>query len=769
RIHDEVNFEIEYFLATEDTEDTEGTRGLAPLSKEATAALISSFIRPFDLSHAPLVRIGLIKLKEAKHLLLLDMHHIISDGFSHGVLVEDFTSLYTGKALSPLKLQYKDYSRWQNSEKQKEHIKQQEAYWLKEFSDEVPQVNLPLDFVRPAAQSFAGKILEFTIGETNTRDLKSRASHQDVTLYMILLAIFNVLLAKLSGTEEVIIGTAVAGRRHTDLEKIIGMFVNTLVLRNHPGGEKPFILFLQEIKKRTLHAFENQDYPFEDLVEKVAVKRDAGRNPLFDIMFNYQSADRESQPNTMTQFERPLESDPDLYESQISKFDLTLTAVDMDKNLFFAVEYCTKLFKEETIKRFINCFKRIVSFIVGDYRKKISEIEIVSEEEKRQILYDFNDTKADYPRDKTIQGLFAEQVERTPDYIAAVKPQQMKYRTYMTHMTYISYRELNEKSNQLAHLLRREGVGPDIIVGIMGERSIEIVIGLLGILKAGGAYLPIDPDYPEERKQYMLKDSGAKILLTKQEIATAFSRLHLPPAPATSLAYILYTSGSTGRPKGVMVEHRNVVRLVKNTNYIEFKQGNRILQTGALEFDASTFETWGSLLNGLTLYLLRKEEILSVETLKTAVTKFNITSLWMTSPWFNQVSMADLEVFAGLKNLLVGGDALSPYHISRVREKYPGLNIINGYGPTENTTFSTFFRVDKDYNRQGETIPIGRPIANSTVYIVDKYNNLQTVNVPGELWVGGDGVARGYLNNPELTNSKFQITNHKQIPNYKSQ
>ncbi|MGD2089379.1 MAG: amino acid adenylation domain-containing protein [Candidatus Aminicenantes bacterium] len=815
KVDDKVDFAIEDYDLT--TENTERTGGLAPLSKEPatrnpqlTKALISSFIRPFDLSRAPLLRVGLMELphtpaahcahprrgtynshdgREHKYIMMLDMHHIISDGFSHGILVEDFMSLYPGKTLSPLKLQYKDYSQWQNSEKQKENITLQEGYWLKEFSDKVAQVNLPLDYVRPAAQSFAGKILEFTIGETNTRNLKSRASHQDVTLYMELLAIFNVLLAKLSGTEEVVIGTAVAGRRHTNLEKIIGMFVNTLVLQNHPEGEKPFHVFLQEVKKKTLDAFENQDYPFEDLVEKISVKRDANRNPLFDIMFNYQSADRGSQPGSMPQFEKPLESAPELYESQISKFDLTLTAVDLDKNLYFAIEYCTKLFEEKTIKRFIDCFKRIVSFIVGDYRKKISEIEIISEDEKQQILYDFNDTASAYPRDKTIHRLFAEQVERTPDGNAVLAPLASLEGTRglapLTAFGAVTYKELNEKSNQLVRLLIEKGIQTDTPIAIMAGPSIEVIAGILAILKVGGAYMPIDPDYPKERIKYVLEDSGTNMLLITtglsgkleklsidncqflmvNEKSPARRRLNTPPEEANnnlqlksaSLAYILYTSGSTGRPKGVMVEHRNVGRLVKNTNYIEFKQGDRILQTGALEFDASTFEIWGSLLNGLTLYLLRKEQILSVETLKAAVTKFNITTLWMTAPWFNQVSTTKNEVFAGLKNLLVGGDVLSPYHINRVREKYPELNIINGYGPTENTTFSTSFQIDKVYNRQGETIPIGKPIANSTAYIVDLYNHLQPVNVPGQLWVGGDGVVRGYLNNPELTAEKFVL------------
>ncbi|NIM14691.1 MAG: amino acid adenylation domain-containing protein [Candidatus Aminicenantes bacterium] len=743
RIHAEVGFEIE------------GRGGSpcvhTPFEVEKT---IQKFVHPFDLSQAPLLRVGLIRTKEDNYLLMLDMHHIISDGFSHNILVKDFMALYAGEQLPPLKLQYKDYSQWQNSEKQRENIKQQETYWLKEFSGEIPQVNLPLDYPRPAVQSFAGEMKGFTLEETETRDLKSLVSNEGVTLYMVVLAIFNVLLSKISGSEEVIMGTAVAGRWHADLQEVIGMFVNTLALCNSPGGEKTFNAFLKEIKIRTVKAFENQEYPFEDLVEKVAIKRDAGRNPLFDVMFNFQSPD--FQPGTMPQIKKPEDTDAYAYENRIAKFDLTLTAVDLGSHLLLAFEYCSKLFKKETIQRWVNYFKQIISSILENDTVKISQIEIIPESEKQQILYDFNDTTVDYPGDKSIHELFREQAERTPDGVAVVGSWQLAVgkERRNSEVLQLTYSELNQKSDQLAGVLREKGVLADDIVGIMLEPSIEMIIGILGILKAGGAYLPIDPGYPEERKQYMLTESGAKILLTNLSVGHHFHHSSLITHHSSNLAYVLYTSGSTGRPKGVMVEHRSVVRLVKNTDYIEFKEGDRILQTGALEFDASTFEIWGALLNGLTLFLLEKEKILSPETLKAAILLYNITTLWLTSPLFNQVTTADIDVFKGLKNLLVGGDVLSPFHINRVRERFPGLKVINGYGPTENTTFSTTYLIDKEYKA---SIPIGKPIANSTAYIVDKYGYLQPVGVAGELVVGGEGVARGYLNNSELTYEKFVL------------
>jgi amino acid adenylation domain-containing protein len=393
-------------------------------------------------------------------------------------------------------------------------------------------------------------------------------------------------------------------------------------------------------------------------------------------------------------------------------------------------------------------------------------MEIISEEEKTRLLFDFNDTGTDYPQEKTLQQLFEEEVEKVPEGIAVVAPVE-------THQA-LTYRELNEMSSRLAWQLRKSGSRPGAIVGIMAEASLEMIIALLAILKIGGAYLPVNPDYPAERKKYLLEDGNIKLLLTNcnNELPgnSGLEILHLenrdiyddgisgggPYVESRcgpgSLAYIIYTSGSTGGPKGVMVEHRSVVRLVKNTNYVQFNREDRILQTGALEFDASTFEIWGALLNGLALYLMTRESLLEPAKLKEIIRSRGITTIWMTAPLFNRMLDADIEIFRGLHYLLAGGDVLSPPHINRVRNYYPGLQVINGYGPTENTTFSTTFAVNKDYNRN---IPIGSPIANSTAYILDRYGHAQPMGVYGELWTGGDGVSRGYLNDPERTAEKF--------------
>ncbi|MCP4150308.1 MAG: amino acid adenylation domain-containing protein, partial [bacterium] len=559
-------------------------------------------------------------------------------------------------------------------------------------------------------------------------------------------------------------------RGHIDLEKIIGMFVNTLVLRSNPEGNKRFDTYHNEVKAKTLLAFENGEAAFEEIVEKVGTQRDTGRNPLFDIMFVLQNQAEFKGQN--------IGNTDEIHAGKetTAQFDITIQSVQVGSVLSFTMIYCTKLFEEETIKRYIRYFKRIVSAVVQNPEQEIAQIEILSEEEKNQLLYQFNKTGTDYPKEKTIHELFEEQVTLHPDRVAVTGIRRGPKRRYQT----MTYRELSEGSNRLAETLKAKGVTQENIVALMGESTPEVITAILGILKTGAAYMPLNVKYPPERIRIILQDSNAKVLITTAEYAEyagkiAFNgesiNIEAPRETAgekpreqsidnekitpANTAYIIYTSGSTGKPKGVVVQHRNVVRLVKKTNYITFTTRDRIMQTGALEFDASTFEIWGSILNGLSLYQVQEtSEIISPESFNKILKKHQVTIAWLTSPLFNQLSQSTtgLDAFASLRVLLTGGDVLSPPHINRVRKKYPRLKIINGYGPTENTTFSTTYLIDKHYEK---SIPIGTPIANSTAYIVDKNFNPVPVGVPGELLVGGDGVARGYLNSPELTAEKF--------------
>jgi len=561
------------------------------------------------LSQAPLLQVAVAKLKEEEYILMVDLHHIISDGISHDILVQDFMSLYGGEELPALKLQYKEYSEWQSSEKEREVIKQQEEFWLKEFKGEIPVLELPTDYLRPPLQSFAGSTLNFGITGKDTRALKKLALEEGGTLYMLLLAIYNIFLSKISNREVIVIGTPSAGRHHADLEQVIGMFVNTLALKNYPAGEKRFIEFLGEVKERTVEAFANQGYQYEELVEAAAVTRDTGRNPLFDTMFILQNMD-------MVRVDKPgLKLEPYIYKQGTSKFDLTLTCVELARSLSFTVGYSTKLFKEETIKRFIRYFNMILASVLENPAVKLLDLDIVPAEEKRQLLYEFNYTDTDYPGDKPIQALFDEQVEKVPDRTAVVFEEES-----------ITYSELKRRADSLAVFLYTKGSKEEDAVGIMMKRCLEMVIGVLGILKGGGCYLPINIKYPQKRKTFILNDSRSRILLTDEALSSASHGLEvidlcsleyeaLPTGEtddaasggsandhtAVSLAYIIYTSGSTGNPKGVMVEHKNVVRLVKNTNYIDFPEEYKLLPTGALEFDASTFEgcTWSTKLQFL--------------------------------------------------------------------------------------------------------------------------------------------------------------------------
>ncbi|MFE4201638.1 gramicidin S non-ribosomal peptide synthetase GrsB [Aneurinibacillus aneurinilyticus] len=737
QIHQNVELQIAYSEST----------------KDQVERIIAEFMQPFALEVAPLLRVGLVKLEAERHLFIMDMHHIISDGVSMQIMIQEIADLYKGKELPALGIQYKDFTIWHNHLLQSEAIKKQEAYWLDVFAEEIPVLNLPTDYSRPTSQSFDGKRFTFSTGKQLMDDLYKVAKETGTTLYMVLLAAYNVFLSKYSGQDDIVVGTPIAGRAHADVENMLGMFVNTLAIRSRLNHEDTFKDFLANVKQTALHAYENPDYPFDTLVEKLGIQRDLSRNPLFDTMFVLQNTDRKS-------FEvEQVKVTPYVPNSRHSKFDLTLEVSEEQNEILFCLEYCTKLFVDKTVERMAAHFLQILRAIVGNPAIIISEIELLTEEEKQHILFEFNDTKATYPHMQTIQGLFEEQVEKTPDHIAVVWEEQT-----------LTYRELNERANQVARILRQKGVQPDNIVGLLVERSLEMIVGIMGILKAGGAYVPLDPEYPEDRISYMIQDCCVHIMLTQQHL------LHLvhdgfdcvvldgeslyqgdssnlnPVNQAGDLAYIMYTSGSTGKPKGVMVEHRNVIRLVKNTNYVQVHENDRVIQTGAIGFDALTFELFGSLLNGAGVYPVAKDVLLDAEKLREFLQVNQITIMFLTTPLFNQLSQGTEEMFAGLRSLIVGGDALSPKHINNVKRKCPNLAMWNGYGPTENTTFSTCFLIDKEYD---DSIPIGKAISNSTVYIMGRYGQLQPVGIPGELCVGGDGVARGYMNQPALTAEKF--------------
>ncbi|MDQ1353576.1 MAG: hypothetical protein QG657_3882, partial [Acidobacteriota bacterium] len=744
RIHENVEFDIQYF---------DFTMGITSDTKEA----IDHFIRPFDLSKAPLLRIGLIKESQGQNILMADMHHIVSDGVSMNILLRDFIAVNEGGDLPVLRLQYKDFSDWQNRGREKGVLKDQEAFWLKEFAGEIPVLQLPYDYTRPPIQGYEGNNISFEIDNETAQKLKDLALIEGVTLYMLLLSAFTIFLSKLGNQEDIVVGSPLAGRSHVDLQNIIGMFVNTLAFRNCPAGEKTFKGFLREVKGKTLRAFENQEYQYDNLVEKVVLNRDVSRNPLFDAMLMLQNMDAtgiKNQDLNLSTYE---------YENKIAKFDLTLIGAELKNKLLFAMEYSTQLFKKSTIERFIGYFKKIISAILGDRERDrlLSEIEMLPDEEKRRILLDFNDTNADYPSEKTIHQLFEEQVKKVPDHIALVAREVLEKHEKFSIQPVVevrpislSYRQLNEQSNRLAGLLIEKGVLADNIVGIMMERSVEMIIGIMGILKAGGAYLPIDPELPQDRIDFMLKDSSAGILINETEIRNLNFNVHASKGDfcSSNLAYVIYTSGSTGNPKGVMIEHKAVVNFISAmTRIIPFKENDCILSLTTISFDIFGLETLLPLTRGSVVVIGSHEEQIDASAAFRAMEREKVNILQVT-PSRLQLLLNDdrtKKSFENLTYLLVGGEAFSGSLLSMVRPMIRG-RIFNMYGPTETTIWSTIADLSGEI-----PLTIGKPIANTVIYILDRYLTPVAIGVMGELYIAGAGVGRGYLNQPEMTSEKF--------------
>ena len=764
-IHQEVKFEMEYYrVDVEKKEQTTNERRQKTQEKRQTidhwpgTHLSSESIRSFDLSAAPLLRLGLIKSKEKQYILVLDMHHIIADGTSIGILIKEFMSFYNGIELPELRIQYKDFSQWRDIQIKAGKIKKQEDYWLKEFQpcSEIPVINLPTDYFRHKTQSFNGSIVNFEIGENQTVCLKQLALETKTTLYMILLAVFNVFLSKLSGQVDIIIGSPVAGRRHNDLKCLVGMFVNTLVLRNYPVDRKTFTGFLMEVKDNFLKAMENQDYPYENLVEQVNVNRDLSHNPLFDVMLVLQNMERE-------ELKIPgLKIKSYDYESEISKFDMTFTAEEKADKLYFSVSYRTALFKKETVERFTGYFKNIILFIERKPGFKLSQIEIISKEEKQHILYDFNETASAYPGNKTIHELFAGQVEKRRDNTAIVGNWQFAD----SSITALTYSELNRQSDKIAYLLQEKGVRNDIIVGILVKRSIEMVIGLLGILKAGGAYLPIDPDYPPDRINYMLSDSTAKVLLTAPgtrfkvikefiEIIDITKPSYFPTSPFTStcrvsptnLAYTIYTSGSTGKPKGVIVEHRNVVNVVSwFAKKYQLRANTHVLQMSDYTFDPSVNQVFGALLYGAVLYLVPEKFVFESKIMRSYIDKHQIHIINFVPLILNEI-LGNSQKLKSIRVVLSGGERLDETIKDNILKR--GYELYNQYGPTETTIDALVSKCSPG------KVTLGKPIPNVECYILDKNNQVSAIGIVGEICIGGAGVSRGYLNNSVLTAEKF--------------
>lgn len=723
--------------------------------------------KPFDLVQGPLFRFKLLRLTEEEHVLLFILHHIIADGWSSEVFFQELTKLYeafvTGKP-SPLKelpIQYTDFVHWQHQWLQGEVLRSQLDYWKQQLNGNLPILELPSDRPRPPVQTYSGAICRQMLPQALTDDLKALSQESGVTLFMTLLAAFKVLLYRYTGQEDILVGSPIAGRNQLETEGLMGLFVNTLVMRTDLAGNPSFGELLNRVRQVALGAYEHQDIPFEKLVEELNPERDRSHSPVFQVMFAMN-------PPWTKGAEREL---PDLNiastfgytHTGTAKLDLTLVMRDTGKGLRASFEYNTDIFDEATIARMLGHFQTMLTAIVANPKQRISELPLLTAAERTQLLVEWNNTQTNYPQQACIHQLFEAQVESTPDAVAVVFGKEQ-----------LTYQQLNQQANQLAHYLQSLGVGPEVMVGLCAERSLEMIIALLAIVKAGGAYVPLDPMYPEERLTLMLEDAQVSVLLTQQHLidrlplcnakvvyldsnveAIAQHSQDNPLSQTTpdNLAYVIYTSGSTGTPKGVTVLHRGVVRLVKDTNYISISTKDVFLQLAPISFDASTFEIWGCLLNGAKLAIM-PPQMLSVHELGQALKDYQVTILWLTAGLFHLMVDECVEDLKQVRQLLAGGDVLSVPHIQKLLQVSENLRLINGYGPTENTTFTCCYPVDKN-TPINASIPIGLPISNTQTYILDKNLQPVPVGIPGELYIGGDGLARGYLNRPELTDEKF--------------
>ena len=729
---------------------------------EDVKQIIKDFIRPFDLDKGPLFRAGLVTLDD-DHLFLIDMHHIIADGVSAKIFIDEFIKLYAGQELSPLRIQYKDFSHWQNQLFTSKEMAEEREFWLDTFSDRVPVLNLPTDYPRGKDTDFSGDTYRFDIGADIFRGLESLKGETGTTLYMILLAAYNIFLARYSGEDDIVVGTPVACREHPDLEQIIGMFVNTLPIRNQLQMEGTFKDFLGEVKNNTIQAFQNQNYPFDMLVKELDINRNQRRNPLFDTMFSLQE-------DFNSRVEIPqLSLDILELDNKNSKFNLTLDAYKIDNGLYFSFEYSTHLFQEETIQRMAEHFRNILDWIVTNPEKPLREIEILSHREKKLILEEFNSKKLDSPGKRTFIQVFEENIDNWKDKIAVSYYHQE-----------LTYGELNQKANQLARQLRERGVDREKIVGLMMDRSLEMIIGILGILKAGGAYLPLDPNYPQNRLEYMLADSDAQLLLVgesclqkgaqvySEEIVVLNDELlqgdktNLPMVnQPEDMVYLIYTSGSTGRPKGVMVEHQSLM----NTAFAwrqEFKLDQMeisLLQMASFSFDVFADDMIRSLLNGGKMVICPDNYRLDFEQLYQLICQeeiniFNSTPAlvipFMDYIYDNQLAIESVEL------LILGSDSCRVEDFKRIMARFGDkMRIINIYGLTETTIDTSYYEEEYEQIIDGGNVPIGQPLPNGKVYVLDDSLKPQPIGVVGQLYVGGKSLARGYYNRKELTKERF--------------
>jgi amino acid adenylation domain-containing protein len=723
--------------------------------------------RPFDLATGPLLRATLLRLRPDDHVLLLVMHHIVTDGWSMSILFREISQLYeaatTGRPVSlpALPLQYADFARWQRESLTPAALERQLTYWRTQLAGAPPVLELPTDRARPAARTPRGAVQHMVLPQPLVDRLKTVGRGANATFFMTLLAAFQTLLSRYTGADDIVVGSPAAGRGEVDLEPMIGFFVNTLVLRTDLSGNPAFRELVARVREVALEAYSHQETPFERLVEALNVQRTLSYPPVFQVMFVLQNAPRQT-------FELPgltmTELDIDI---GTAKFDLTVETAEVDEGLFCAFEYSTDVFEHATMTRMLQHFRSLLEGVAANPEQRLSELPLIDAAERRRVVTEWNDTTVAYPREQCLHWIFEAQAARTPDAVALV------YRAQQ-----ITYAELNRRADQLAGHLRARGVGRGVPVGICIERSIDAVLGLLGILKAGGAYVPMDPTYPASRLAFMLEDSRAPVLLTVQRLLERVPRTgcevlcldRLPETVAPSVAaapgrdvtaedpaYIIYTSGSTGTPKGVLAPHRASVNrftwMWRRWRYEPHEVG---CQTTALSFVDAMWEIFGPLLQGVPSVIVPDEAIEDPIGLVEILAANRVTRIVLVPSllWLLIDTVPSIgSRLAALRFWVTSGEAITPELAGRFAATFPAATLVNLYGSSEVAGDVTSYVIERD--RVLERIPIGRPIDNTRIYLLDRYLNPVPIGMPGQIHVAGDGLARGYLHNPELTSQKF--------------
>lgn len=734
RIHPELKIAIKRVELDKEQADEERLQALA--REEALA--------PFDLARLPLIRATLFELAEEDHVFLVNLHHIVSDGLSVALLLNELDTFYrafTGEDRPPapaLPVQYGDFAQWQRDAVANEAAYAgQIEYWRRQLGGRLPVLELPADRRRPATQSFNGANVFFEIPAALAQDLKALGAREGCTFFMTLLAAFQVLLQRYSGQEDIVIGTPLAVRTPREVEPLIGNFLNMIALRCDVSGDPAFVELLRRTRATTLDGFSNSALPFEAMVKHLAFERDPSRNPIFQAVLQVLS---DAGPRIGALAVTPFPFDPGF-----AQFDLSLQLYEDGAGYRGRFEYCTDLFEAATIRRLCAHYRTLLEAVVRDPAQPVSRLPLLGKAERCQVISGWNPARS-YPKGSPLHERFERQVERSPDAVAVVCEGES-----------LSYAELNRRANRLAHELRGRGVRAGDIVGLHAERSIATVVGILGILKAGGAYLPLDPAYPQERIAFMLEDAGATVVVTKEEVSQEDSN----PSPAASAddpAYVIYTSGSTGKPKGVLVTHHNVARLFDATEaWYGFGAHDVWTLFHSFAFDFSVWELWGALLYGGRVVIVPYFVSRSPEAFCELLVRERVTVLNQTPSAFRQLIQTALPAEFSLRYVIFGGEALELQSLRPWFERYGDTRprLVNMYGITETTVHVTYRPIRQADVEAGRGSVIGAPIPDLQVYILDPNGEPAPIGVPGEIYVGGAGVARGYLKRPELTAQRF--------------